>query len=161
MIQDGVIWHIENTVVILQKRSRIKDWLAEEARQSWWGSQLLNGRDGVLISGRVLGLIKVEKILRNLIAIDLGRQDGLALWLFWLFLLIFLGSIALCCLGFRCGLGSDLCQLLLLCIIWIYFDIVDQIVSEVDCGGQVLRSLHDTIHQEADMVGSREDMDRG
>jgi hypothetical protein len=46
-------------------------------------------------------------------------------------------------------------------IIRVDLDVVDEVVAKVDSGGQVGRRLHDTVHQEADMVGAGEDVDGG
>ena len=50
-------------------------------------------------------------------------------------------------------------KLLLVGFIRADFDVVDKIVAKVHSCGQIRRSLHDTIHQEADMMGAWQNID--
>jgi hypothetical protein len=57
------------------------------------------------------------------------------------------------------GAGRRCRNLLLVSIVGAHFDIVDKVVAKVDGGWQIRRCLHDTVHQEADMVCTWKNID--
>lgn len=151
MVENSVVGHVEHAVVILHQRRRVEDGLAQEPGQRRRIRQLLDSRDGVLICGRVLWLVKVDQVLGDLATVRLWRGHGLALG----------RRQDLLTLRRSLSGGLRIRGLLLMGVVRVNLDVVDEVVAKVDSGGQVGRRLHDTIHQEADMVGAGEDVDGG
>ncbi|PMB67906.1 tRNA N6-adenosine threonylcarbamoyltransferase [Beauveria bassiana] len=167
MVQNRVVGHVEHTVVVLHQRRRVEDGLAEEARQAGGRGKLLDGADGALVGGRLLGLVKVDQVLGDLVAVAVARRDGFVLGGLGR-LLHRRGRAAVAGadagasghgpnLAIASGLGR--LELLLEGHLGADFNVVDQVVTEIDSGRQVGRRLHDGVHNEADVVGTGEHID--
>lgn len=161
MIENSMIRHIQDAIVVLNKCCRIKDRFSEEAWESWRCREFINSCDGIVVCRGIFGLVKVKEILGDLGCEHLCRGNYPVSWGF--------AFISLCWfwLGLRRLLGlfpssrpSSLC-LFGWEIIGIDFYVVHQVVTEVHSGGIIGGGLHQAIYQESDMMGAGEDIDCG
>jgi hypothetical protein len=160
VIENCMIRHVEHTIVVLDEGGRIQNGLAEESRKSGRVGKLINGRYCAVIKGVVLGLVKVQQVFGDFVMKNVGRGNLPVLGLFVLLLL----RRRLICLRRRLPiLGGGVSRCLRLVgehIVGVHLNVVDQIVAKVYSRWQVRRCLHLVVHQESDVVSSRENIDR-
>lgn len=154
MIQDTMVRQIKHAIVVLDRRRSIQDWLPQEPGERRRVRQLVDGRHGVLVRRRLLWLVKVDEVLWYLVVVLIRGEDGAFALELGLLLLGGLGGGG----ALGGGSGSGFCAG---DIVGAYFDVVDEVVAEVDGRGEVGGCLHYAVDEEADVVGAGEDVDCG
>jgi len=66
MVQNGMVWHIQDTAIIFHGCRPIQDGFTEKERESWRGSKLVNAFSSTLIVLRVFRYVDIVEILRDL-----------------------------------------------------------------------------------------------
>ena len=145
-----MIRQVKHAIVVLNRRRSIQDRLPQEPRKRRRIRQLVDGRDCILVGRRLLWLVKVHEVLGYLVVVLVRGKDGA--------LALELGFLLLGGFGLGGGGGFGFCAG---DVVGAYFDVVNEVVAEVDCCGEVGGGLHYAVDEEADVVGAGEDADCG